>query len=161
RRDRAHPDQPGAARRVRRGALRSRTLIYLPVERIAQLIQEIEEHDRRYYLENRPTISDAEYDALLAELKGLEAEHPEAIVPWSPPQRVGGKPSADFPKVVRKVPMLSLDNTYDEAELTAFHERVLRGLGGDEPTYVVEPKIDGLGIEVGYEAGVYKLGATR
>src|SRR5262245_63831447 len=71
------------------------------------------------------------------------------------------KPVSDFPKVVRAVPMLSLDNTYDEADLKAFHERVLRGLGGDEPTYVVEPKIDGIGIEVTYDKGVYKLGATR
>jgi DNA ligase (NAD+) len=131
------------------------------VERIAQLIAEIEDHDRRYYLENRPTISDAEYDGLLAELRGLEAEHPEQIVPWSPTQRVGGKPTSDFPKVVRDVPMLSLDNTYDEGELRAFHERVVRGLGGDEPAYVVEPKIDGIGVEARYQDGVYTLGATR
>jgi DNA ligase (NAD+) len=131
------------------------------VQRIAELIAEIEDHDRRYYVENRPVISDAEYDALLAELRALEAAHPEAIVPWSPTQRVGGKPTADFPKVVRQIPMLSLDNTYDEADLTAFHERVVRGLGGEEPTYVVEPKIDGIGVEAGYAGGVYTLGATR
>src|SRR5882672_8194831 len=101
-------------------------------ERIAQLSAEIEEHDRRYYLESRPTISDAEYDRLLAELKALEAAHPELVLPWSPTQRVGGKPTADFPKVIRRVPMLSLDNTYDEADLAAFHERVVRGLGGEE-----------------------------
>ncbi len=130
-------------------------------ERHAQLVREIEEHDRRYHVENRPSISDLEYDRLLEELRALEAAHPELVVPWSPTQRVGMKPISDFPKVERSVPMLSLDNTYDEAELTAFHERVLRGLGGDEPVYVVEPKIDGIGIEAAWEDGVYRLGATR
>jgi len=132
-----------------------------PAARVAQLITEIEEHDRRYYQEARPTISDREYDALLDELKSLEAAHPELIVPWSPTQRVGGKPTTDFPKVVRKVPMLSLDNTYDENDLNEFYDRVLRGLGGEEPVWVVEPKIDGIGIEVVYEGGKYTLGATR
>jgi len=129
--------------------------------RIAQLISEIEGHDRRYYQEARPTITDTEYDALVAELRGLEAAHPDLVVPWSPTQRVGEKPTTDFPKVVRQVPMLSLDNTYDENDLGEFYERVRRGLGGDDPSWVVEPKIDGIGIEVVYEAGVYKLGATR
>jgi len=132
-----------------------------PAERHAQLLAEIEEHDRRYHLEARPIISDAEYDALVAEVRSLESQQPELVVAWSPTQRVGMKPVSDFPKVVRAVPMLSLDNTYDEAELTKFHERVLRGLGGEEPTYVVEPKIDGIGIEVTYAKGVYQLGATR
>jgi DNA ligase (NAD+) len=130
-------------------------------QRYLQLVSEIEEHDRRYHLEDRPTISDVEYDRLVAELRALEEAQPELVVPWSPNRRVGMKPVSDFPKVVRRVPMLSLDNTYDEAELTAFHERVMRGLGGDEPTYVVEPKIDGIGIEATWEDGVYRLGATR
>ncbi|HKA90363.1 MAG TPA: NAD-dependent DNA ligase LigA [Haliangiales bacterium] len=129
--------------------------------RYQKLVEDIAEHDRRYYLEARPTISDAEYDRLYAELRGLEAEHPEWIVPWSPTQRVAPRPVSDFPKVVRAVPMLSLDNTYDEEELGAFDERVRKGLGGEEPTYVVEPKIDGVGIEVTYKDGVYALGATR
>ena len=131
-----------------------------PAARIAELITQIEDHDRRYYQEARPTISDVEYDAKVRELKALEAAHPELVVPWSPTQRVGEKPS-DFPKVVRKVPMLSLDNTYDENDLNEFYQRVVRGLGGDEPTWVVEPKIDGIGIEVVYENGKYTLGATR
>lgn len=129
--------------------------------RYEKLAQDIAEHDRRYYLEARPTISDAEYDRLYAELRGLEAAHPDWIVPWSPTQRVAPKPVSDFPKVVRAVPMLSLDNTYDEDELHAFDERVRKGLGGEEPTYVVEPKIDGIGIEVTYAGGLYVLGATR
>lgn len=132
-----------------------------PAEHHAALLVEIEEHDRRYHIEGRPTISDVEYDKLVALVRRLEEEHPELVVPWSPTQRVGMKPVSDFPKVVRDVPMLSLDNTYDAQDLTAFHERVLRGLGGDEPTYVVEPKIDGLGVEVYYTDGVYKQGATR
>jgi len=129
--------------------------------RYLQLAQEIAEHDRRYHVEARPTISDAEYDRLYAELRGLEAEHPDWVVPWSPTRRVAPKPTSEFPKVVRAIPMLSLDNTYDEAELAAFHDRVVKGLGGEDPTYVVEPKIDGIGIEVVYRDGVYALGATR
>lgn len=132
-----------------------------PRARYEQLLAEIAEHDRRYYEENRPTISDREYDALVAEVRRLEEAHPELRVPWSPTQRVGHVPVSDFPKVVREVPMLSLDNTYDEGELRAFHERVVRGLGGEEPVYVVEPKIDGIGVEVAYREGIYALGATR
>ncbi|MBI4511042.1 MAG: NAD-dependent DNA ligase LigA [Deltaproteobacteria bacterium] len=136
----------------------------IPVDirtRYDQLIRDIAEHDRRYYEDNRPTISDREYDLLNAELKALEAQFSAMVVPWSPTQRVGHAPISEFAKVVRAVPMLSLDNTYDEADLRAFHERVQKGLGGDMPTYVVEPKIDGIGIEVTYEDGVLALGATR
>ncbi|HEY7956067.1 MAG TPA: NAD-dependent DNA ligase LigA, partial [Polyangia bacterium] len=126
-----------------------------------RLCREILEHDRRYYVENDPTVADVEYDRLFARLRALEAEHPEWIVPWSPTQRVGALPVSAFPKVVRAVPMLSLDNTYDENELTAFYERLVRGLGGARPALVVEPKIDGIGIELKYDAGEFVLGATR
>jgi DNA ligase (NAD+) len=126
-----------------------------------QLCREILEHDRRYYVENDPSIADVEYDRLFARLRAIEAEHPDWIVPWSPTQRVGHAPVSAFPKVQRAVPMLSLDNSYDEAELTAFHERAVRGLGGVEPAYVVEPKIDGIGIELKYVEGRFVLGATR
>jgi DNA ligase (NAD+) len=149
----------GARDCPRAGALCSAAVT--AAERHAELLVEIEDHDRRYHVEGRPVISDVEYDKLVAEVRALEEQHPELVVPWSPTQRVGMKPISDFPKVVRAVPMLSLDNTYDENDLTAFHERVRRGLGGDEATYVVEPKIDGIGVEVVYEDGVYKLGATR
>jgi DNA ligase (NAD+) len=125
------------------------------------LAREIQAHDRHYYVENSPTIADAEYDKLFARLRNVEAEHPEWIVDWSPSKRVGSDLTSTFPKIVRKVPMLSLDNTYDEAELTAFHERVLKGLDGEKPAYVIEPKIDGVSIELKYEAGEFKLGATR
>jgi DNA ligase (NAD+) len=125
------------------------------------LCREILEHDRRYYVEDNPTIADVEYDRLFDRLKKLEAEHADWIVPWSPSQRVGATPVSSFPKVTRAVPMLSLDNTYSEEELTAFYDRVVRGLGGTPPAYVVEPKIDGVSIELTYEEGRFVLGTTR
>jgi len=125
------------------------------------LASEILEHDRRYHVDNNPSIADGEYDKLYQRLRGIEAEHPDWVVTWSPTQRVGHAPVSGFAKVERQVPMLSLDNTYDEAELTAFHERVKKGLGGAEPAYVVEPKIDGIGIELKYVDGEFQLGATR
>jgi DNA ligase (NAD+) len=132
-----------------------------PKSRYEALAREILEHDRRYYVDNNPIISDAEYDRLMAELKALEAAHPELVVAWSPTQRVGFAPISEFPKVVREVPMLSLDNTYSEDDLREFHERVLKGLDGEEPAYVVEPKIDGIGIELYYADGVFVRGLTR
>jgi DNA ligase (NAD+) len=129
--------------------------------RYQDLLAKLDEHDRRYYVDNAPAISDVEYDALMTELQTLEASHPLLVVPWSPTQRVGYAPISEFPKVLRAVPMLSLDNTYDEADVSAFHQRVEKGLGGEPPTYVVEPKIDGIGIELTYTQGVYELGATR
>jgi DNA ligase (NAD+) len=129
--------------------------------RHAELVRALQEHEYHYYVENKPVVSDREYDALMAELRALEVEHPELVVSWSPTQRVGHVPVSEFEKVVRQVPMLSLDNTYDEADLRAFHDRVVRGLGGDEPHWVVEPKIDGIGVEVTWQDGVYVRGATR
>src|SRR5688572_24586466 len=102
-----------------------------------RLVDEIAEHDRRYHVDNDPTISDVEYDRLVTRLRALEDQHPELVVDWSPTRRVAPAPASDFPKVVRAVPMLSLDNTYDEAELRAFHDRVVRGLDGDQPSYVI------------------------
>src|SRR5579862_8653089 len=92
------------------------------------LVDELTEHDRRYYVEADPAISDVEYDKLLVRLRTLEAEHRDWIVGWSPTQRVGHAPVSEFPKVERPVAMLSLDNTYDEAELRAFFDRVVKGL---------------------------------
>ncbi|HZS42198.1 MAG TPA: NAD-dependent DNA ligase LigA [Polyangia bacterium] len=126
------------------------------------LAREILEHDRRYYVEHDPSIADVEYDRLYRALRDAEELHPEWIVDWSPTRRVGSDITSAFPKVVRERPMLSLDNTYDEAELTAFHERVMRGLDGEQkPAYVVEPKIDGISIELRYVEGRFQLGATR
>lgn len=129
------------------------------------LAREVLEHDRRYYVENNPIVADAEYDRLRKELVRVEAEHPAWVAPWSPGQRVGHEPVSAFPKVVRAVPMLSLDNTYDETDLREFHERVERGLRlagiTEPPTYVLEPKIDGIGMELRYEGGRFAQGATR
>ncbi|HEY0987809.1 MAG TPA: NAD-dependent DNA ligase LigA, partial [Kofleriaceae bacterium] len=102
-----------------------------------------------------------EYDRLSQRLREIEAEHPDWVVEWSPTRRVGHAPVSQFPKVERPVAMLSLDNTYDEAELKAFFDRVVKGLDGDVPVFSVEPKIDGFGIELTYERGVLTLGATR
>lgn len=125
------------------------------------LVEKLNQHNYRYYVLSDPSVSDREYDQLMDELGALEAAHPELVVDWSPTQRVGHEPVSDFPKVVREVPMLSLDNTYDEGELVAFHERVQKGLDGQTPRYIVEPKIDGIGIEISYKKGKYVLGATR
>jgi DNA ligase (NAD+) len=124
------------------------------------LVDEITEHDRRYHVESAPTISDVEYDRLVERLRATEAEHPDWVVDWSPTRRVGHAPVSSFPKVVRATPMLSLDNTYDEEELRTFHDRVVKGLGV-EPAYAIEPKIDGVSIELVYEKGVFVLGSTR
>lgn len=129
--------------------------------RYQALAREILEHDRRYYAEDNPIVADVEYDRLMAELRGLEAAHPDWVVPWSPTQRVGYTPVSEFPKVVRAVPMLSLDNTYSEADLREFHDRVQKGLDGAEPEYVLEPKIDGIGIELYFEGGAFARGLTR
>src|SRR5690348_3340211 len=125
------------------------------------LARAILEHDRRYYVDNDPSISDLEYDRLMKQLEAIEREHADWVVDWSPTRRFGHTPVSEFPKVVRAVPMLSLDNTYNPDELLEFHKRVLKGLDGERPAYVVEPKIDGIGIELIYEGGRFKLGATR
>jgi DNA ligase (NAD+) len=130
-------------------------------QRHRQLVVELGEHDRRYHVESNPTISDREYDLLVEELRALEAAHPELVTPDSPTQRVGHTPLSEFVKVRRAVPMLSLDNTYDEDDLRAFHDRVVRGLGGDAASYVVEPKIDGIGVEVTWTDGRLTIAATR
>ena len=125
------------------------------------LVEDLTEHDRRYYVEASPTISDVEYDKLNVKLREIERAHPDWLVAWSPTQRIGHAPVSDFPKVTRPVAMLSLDNTYDEADLRAFYDRVVKGLDGDVPVFSVEPKIDGFGIELTYKDGDLVLGATR
>lgn len=128
--------------------------------RYLALVKDLGEHDRRYYVEMAPVIPDAEYDRLYRELRGIEAAHPEWIVPESPTQRVAPAPVSAFPKLVREVPMLSLDNAYSEAELRGFFDRVVKGLDA-EPAFVVEPKIDGISVELRYEGGRLVWGATR
>lgn len=132
-----------------------------PDQRIAQLRDEICEHDRRYYLEARPSISDRDYDRLMQELIDLERQHPELAADDSPTQRVGGDVQTELKPVRHAVPMMSIDNTYSEEELRAFDERVRKLLGGEQPAYVLEPKIDGTSINLRYENGRLVLGATR
>ena len=125
------------------------------------LVAEVSEHDRLYHVDDRPRIADDEYDLLYRRLRDLEEAHPDWVVSWSPTRRVGHQPASAFPKVVREIPMLSLDNTYDQTELRAFHDRIARALDGEGVAYVVEPKIDGLSVELVYRDGILALGATR
>ncbi len=130
-------------------------------KRIAALRDEIREHDYLYYVLAQPRISDEQYDKLFAELKKLEAEHPELVTPDSPTQRVAGRPLEGFGTVRHAVPMLSIDNTYSADELRAFDERVRKQLETNDYSYVVELKIDGLAVSLRYEKGVLVQGATR
>ncbi len=131
-------------------------------KRLEALRAEIRQHDFRYYVLDRPTISDAEYDALMRELQELEQKHPEWVTRDSPTQTVGAPPSHAFEAVEHRVPMLSLDNAFDEDEFTAFDRRVRERLGRDEPiTYQAEPKFDGLAISLTYVGGTLTRAATR
>ena len=133
-----------------------------PEEEVAALRAEIREHDRRYYLLDAPVVSDKEYDDLFARLKALEAAHPDLVTPDSPTQRVGGAPAPDFKTVKHAVAMLSLDNAYEEADIRAWDERVRKNLPhGESPSYLVEPKIDGLSCALTYEDGALVRAATR
>lgn len=134
------------------------------VERVKKLREEIEYHNYRYYVLDSPVISDAEYDALMHELRELEARYPELITPDSPTQRVGFKPAEGFQEVSHKEPMLSLDDAMEEGEVYEFDKRIKRFLNLPEELsieYTVEPKIDGLAIELVYEEGALRVGATR
>ncbi len=153
-------------------------------KKIAELRREIAEHDRRYYVEAQPTISDAAYDELYRELRTLEAAHPELVTPDSPTQRVGGAPSKGFRQVHHEVPMLSLEKIepptltgadaelefakrvrlQDERtveELRWFDQTIRKQLGAENVGYVMEPKVDGVSISVHYRDGVLALGVTR
>lgn len=130
-------------------------------QRITELRQQINHHNYKYYVEAAPEIADQEFDRLLKELERLEAENPDLVTPDSPTQRVGGQPIGSFRTVVHRVPMLSIDNTYNAGELREFDARV-RKLGGQEPVrYVVEPKIDGVAISLTYVDGLLDVGVTR
>jgi len=135
-------------------------------KRAEELRREIAHHDHRYYVLDDPEISDPEYDDLLRELRQIEEEHPELVIPDSPTQRVGGRPLEKFKQVEHHEPMLSLANAREEDELRAWAKRVERQLerldiSGREIRYVTEPKVDGLAISLTYENGVFTRGATR
>ena len=134
--------------------------------RAAGLRAQLHHHGHRYYVLDDPEIADDEYDALLDELRALEAQHPELITPDSPTQRVGGEPVSSLAKVTHELPMLSLANARSSEELRAWIERMRSHLareGIEDPdfAYVAEPKIDGLAIALRYEDGVLARGATR
>jgi DNA ligase (NAD+) len=129
--------------------------------RIKELVEAISHHDVKYYVEDSPEITDHEYDLLMRELKALEAEHPDLVLPDSPTQRVSGRPMDEFPQVEHRVAMLSLDNCYSPEELREFDSRVRKWLDEEKVRYMVEPKIDGLGIALLYEGGALARGATR
>ena len=132
-----------------------------PEGRIEALRAEIAHHNERYHTLDDPEISDADYDALVRELRRLEADHPELVDESSPPQLVGGAISATFAPVTHRVPMMSLDNAMDADELRAWADRVIKGLDGDQPTFVCELKFDGLAISLRYEDGDFVQAATR
>lgn len=130
-------------------------------EEIASLRTQIGHHNYRYFIQDSPEITDAEYDALMRRLRALEEAHPELITADSPTQRVGGVASGDFAKVEHRVPMLSLSNAFSEEEVRAWERRVRRIVGDQTLEYTVEPKIDGLAIALHYEQGRFVRGATR
>ena len=133
-----------------------------PAARAAELREQLKQHDYRYYVLDDPSVPDAEYDRLMAELRALEAAHPELITPDSPTQRVSGAPSATFGEVVHQVPMLSLDNAFSEEDVAAFDRRIHERLGTQgDLDYVAEPKLDGLAIAVIYRDGRLEQAATR
>ncbi|HJZ91819.1 MAG TPA: NAD-dependent DNA ligase LigA [Gemmataceae bacterium] len=132
-----------------------------PATRAAELRRLIDHHNRKYYVDSAPEISDREFDRLLEELQQIEKSHPELAAPDSPTQRVGGAPIDEFRSVRHRVPMLSIDNTYNPTELREWDKTTRKLLGGETPCYVVELKIDGVAMSLTYENGLLTVGATR
>ncbi|MDD3519598.1 MAG: NAD-dependent DNA ligase LigA, partial [Chromatiales bacterium] len=133
-----------------------------PHDRAEHLRREIEHHNYRYYVLDDPEIPDAAFDRLMTELRAIEAAHPELVTPDSPTQRVGGAPQSGFSEVRHALPMLSLDNAFEEADAMAFDRRVRERLGDVEVVaYAVEPKLDGLAVSLLYEEGSLLRAATR
>jgi DNA ligase (NAD+) len=132
-----------------------------PAIEIETLRGEIRRHDYLYHVKGEPELSDGAYDDLFRRLQALEAEHPELVTPDSPTQRVGADPRTDLPTVAHEAPMLSLDSSKDPDELRRFDERIRKGVDGHEVVYVLEPKLDGVSIELVYEEGVLTRAVTR
>jgi DNA ligase (NAD+) len=131
-----------------------------PEQKIKKLRQELERHNYLYY-SGKPEIDDRQFDAIMRELIELEKAHPELLTPDSPSQRVGAEPIDTFKTVEHAVPMMSIDNTYDEEEVRAFDARVRKGLGEEKVSYVIEPKVDGVAASLRFERGAFVLAATR
>ena len=131
-------------------------------ERIAKLRTEIRHHDYLYYVKDSPEVSDEQYDKLYRELVALEEKHPELVTPDSPTQRVAGAPLDSFPTIEHAAPMLSLESDQSEASLRRFDERLRKGLGAGFPVeYILEPKLDGLSVELVYRDGALVQASTR
>ena len=130
-------------------------------ERIAWLREQINEHNWRYHVLDQPSISDAEYDKLFRELVRLEKEFPNLVTDDSPTRKVGAEPIAAFREVVHEIPMLSLENAFDEDEMKAFDRRIRERLEIDEVTYAAETKLDGLAVSLIYRDGILNTAATR
>lgn len=132
------------------------------LQRLEELKESLHYHAVRYYVEDNPEIPDAEYDRLMRELLDIEAENPDLITVDSPSQRVGGQPLSAFSQVTHEVPMLSLDNAFDDSELDSFHKRAQERVGSQSvKEYCCEPKLDGLAVSLLYENGVLVQAATR
>src|SRR3954462_11468560 len=129
-------------------------------KRIHELRAELDHHNHLYHVLAKPKISDRDYDRLMQELIDLEKANPEFFSPDSPTQRVGGDVQTELKPVKHAVPMMSIENTYNEDEVRAFDERVRKAIG-EQPTYVIEPKIDGASVSLRYEAGRLTLAAPR
>ncbi|HHX87465.1 MAG TPA: NAD-dependent DNA ligase LigA, partial [Firmicutes bacterium] len=130
-------------------------------QRLERLRELINEHNYRYHVLDNPVISDLEFDRLMKELVELEQRFPELLTPDSPSQRIGGQPLPAFTTVAHKIPMLGLDNVFDENGLKEFHQRIQRGTGLDRIDYACELKIDGLAVSLQYEQGRFTRGSTR
>ena len=131
------------------------------IKQVKLLRDEINHHNYCYYVLDEPEIPDKEYDRLLRELQELERQYPELITPDSPTQRVGAAPLVQFDEVQHLLPMLSLNNAFDEQEVNDFDRRAREKLGAEKIEYAAEPKLDGLAISLIYEDGVLQRGATR
>ncbi|HEX9956772.1 MAG TPA: NAD-dependent DNA ligase LigA, partial [Fibrella sp.] len=132
-----------------------------PQDRIQELTAQLNYYNEQYYQHSQSVVDDFTFDKLLAELQSLEKQYPELILPDSPTLRVGGTISKEFPTVYHRFPMLSLGNTYSEADLIEFDARVRRGLHGEAFEYICEQKFDGVALSMTYENGLLVQGATR
>ncbi len=130
-------------------------------QQLQKLRQQIEHHNYQYYVLDNPAIPDVEYDRLFRELQQIERDYPRLITSESPTQRVGAAPLNTFSQVVHEVPMLSLDNAFDEEKVASFDRRIREGLSVPVVEYAVEPKFDGLAVSLRYEQGKFKTGSTR
>ena len=132
------------------------------IAQLKALREKINDYNYQYYVLDDPSVPDSEYDRQMQALQALEAEHPELITPDSPSQKVGGEPLGAFEQVTHEVPMLSLDNAFEEADLKAFEKRLLDRLKADNKlAFSCEPKLDGLAVSILYENGVLVRAATR